>query len=193
MKYTPLGWDSGTWTRHPVSLDFKDGVLFAQAEEGSDWWRNTSYNFVHNNGHALLRDFEDGSAMEVTFRLNYNQNFDQCGIFLYADDLNWIKAAVEQSDGAPQLGSVVTINNSDWSTAPVPEWFGKEVTVRASRSGNAITIRAKTDGDFRMVRLAPIEQNLNWKAGPFLCAPSGPGLIGEFTSWTLGDADSSLH
>ena len=77
--------------------------------------------------------------------------------------------------------------------APVPEWFGKEVTIRASREGNAITVRAKTDGDFRMVRVAPIDQNLNWRAGPYLCAPTGPNLIGEFTSWTMGDADSSLH
>ena len=188
-----LAWKSGIWTREPLVVEIQDGKLLAKAAEGSDWWRNTSYNFVHNDGHALLHDFAEGTAMEVTFRLNYTQNFDQCGIFLYADDLTWIKAAVEQSDGVPQLGAVVTINNSDWSMAPVPEWFGKEVTIRASREGNAITVRAKTDGDFRMVRVAPIDQNLNWRAGPYLCAPTGPNLIGEFTSWTMGEADSSLH
>jgi regulation of enolase protein 1 (concanavalin A-like superfamily) len=193
MNTDALQWNSGTWTREPLSVEIQDGNLLAKAAEGSDWWRNTSYNFVHNDGHALLREFEEGTAMEVTFRLNYTQNFDQCGIFLYANDLNWIKAAVEQSDGVPQLGAVVTINNSDWSMAPVPEWSGKEITIRASREGNAITVRAKTDGDFRMVRVAPIDQNLNWRAGPYLCAPTGPNLIGEFTSWTMGDADSSLH
>jgi len=89
-----LAWNSGTWTREPLSVEIQDGNLFAKAAEGSDWWRNTSYNFVHNDGHALLREFEEGTAMEVTFRLKYTQNFDQCGIFLYAHDLNWIKAAV---------------------------------------------------------------------------------------------------
>ena len=103
MNKDALQWNSGTWTREPLSVEIQDGNLHAKAAEGSDWWRNTSYNFVHNDGHALLHDFAEGTAMEVTFRLNYTQNFDQCGIFLYAGDLNWIKAAVEQSDGVPQL------------------------------------------------------------------------------------------
>jgi hypothetical protein len=188
-----LSWTSGTWSRDPVSLENNEGHLLVKAVEGSDWWRNTSYNFVHDDGHALLSSFDDGTAMEVTFRLNYTQNFDQCGIFVYADEENWTKAAVEQSDGTPQLGAVVTINNSDWSTAPVPEWFGKLVTIRASRQGNALTIRAKSDGHFQMVRVAPLNENLSWQAGPYLCAPTGPDLVGEFTSWTIGDADSSLH
>jgi uncharacterized protein len=193
MKNQQLDWSSGTWTRVPVSLEVESGKLLARAAEGSDWWRNTAYNFIHNDGHALLKDFADNTAMEVTFRLNYTQNFDQCGIFLYSDDLTWTKASVEQSDGVSQLGAVVTIGDSDWSTAPVPQWFGKLVTIRASRQGNSITIRAKSDSDFQLVRVAPINQNLAWKAGPYLCAPSGPNLIGEFTSWALGDADSSLH
>ena len=184
MNSRSLSWTSGNWSRDPVSLENNEGHLLVKAAEGSDWWRNTSYNFVHDDGHALLRSFDDGTAMEVTFRLNYTQNFDQCGIFVYA---------VEQSDGTPQLGAVVTINNSDWSTAPVSEWFGKLVTIRASRQGNALTIRAKSDGDFQMVRVAPLNENLLWQAGPYLCAPTGPNLIGEFTSWTIGDADSSLH
>lgn len=193
MNQHLIEWNSGTWNRDPISVHTQAGILSAKAAEGSDWWRNTAYNFVHNDGHALLRDFEDNTSMEVTFRLNYIQDFDQCGIFVFANDLNWIKAAVEQSDGAPQLGAVVTINNSDWSTAPVPEWFGQLITIRASRHGNAITFRAKSDGEFRMVRVAPIDQNLTWKAGPYLCAPTGPNLIGEFTSWTMGEADASLH
>ena len=76
--------------------------------------------------------------------LDYKGKFDQAGIFLYSDEENWIKAGVEFSDGFPQVGAVVTRNLSDWSVAPVPEWMGNEVTIRVSRSGDALTIRAKT-------------------------------------------------
>lgn len=188
-----VGWTEGSWTREPTSLTFKDSCLLVEATEGSDWWRNTAYHFVHNDGHALLKDFCDKSAMEVTFSLNYRENFDQCGIFIKGDDSHWIKAGIEFSDGAPQIGAVVTVGNSDWSTSPCPEWFGKEVTIRVSRDDNAVTIRAKTDSSFHLVRVAPIDSKLSWQAGPYICAPSRSGLVGEFISWREGNADTSLH
>ena len=188
-----ISWAEGSWTREPISATETDSRLLVEAAEGSDWWRNTSYHFVHNDGHALLKDFPDKSAMEVSFTLNYSGNFDQCGIFIRGNDLNWIKAGVEFSDGSPQIGAVVTIGNSDWSSAPCPEWFGHEVTLRVSRDDNAITIRAKTDGSFHLVRVAPLDSKLSWQAGPYICAPSRSGLVGEFISWRQGSADTSLH
>src|SRR5690606_41566187 len=44
---------------------------------------------------------------------------------------------------------------SDWSVAPVPGWAGRLVTVRASRAGDAVTVRARVDDEpFRLVRVA---------------------------------------
>jgi regulation of enolase protein 1 (concanavalin A-like superfamily) len=35
--------------------------------EGSDWWRTTAYGFIHDDGHALVKDFPNESSMEVSF------------------------------------------------------------------------------------------------------------------------------
>ncbi|WP_341849448.1 DUF1349 domain-containing protein [Streptomyces yokosukanensis] len=74
------------------------------------------------------------------------------------------------------MGAVVTHGVSDWSLAPVPDWHGRTVTVRASRSGDAVTVRARCgDGPWRMVRLAPLPPEAPTAAGPFCCSPEWEG------------------
>jgi hypothetical protein len=159
----------------------------------SDFWRNTSYGFVHDSGHALLTDFPANSSMEVTFTLDYSGQFDQAGIIVHSDSQHWIKAGVESADGLPQVGAVVTSINSDWSLAPVAGWFGKEVTVRASRTHDALTIRARCGDEDQLIRLAPIDSSLSWSAGPHCASPVSTSLEAMFIRWTHGDADLTLH
>ncbi len=188
-----VAWSEGTWTREPISQSEEGGLLTVEAAAESDWWRTTSYGFIHDDGHALVKEFPNESAIEVTFVLNYTEQFDQAGIFIAADNENWIKAGVEFCDGFPQVGAVVTQKYSDWSVAPVPEWMNKEVTVRVSRSGDAVTVRAGINGDLRLVRVAPLDPSRAWSAGPMFCAPTRAGLKVSFTKWSEGPADSDLH
>jgi regulation of enolase protein 1 (concanavalin A-like superfamily) len=68
------------------------------------------------------------------------------------------------------------------------------VTIRASRAGNALTIRARVDSEpWRLVRVAPLPQDAVLSAGPFCCAPTRDGLTVHFTSWEIVPADESLH
>ena len=188
-----IAWSAGTWTREPVAISLENGALRVEAAAESDWWRTTSYGFIHDDGHALVKEFPNESAVEVSFILNYTEQFDQAGIFITSDSENWIKAGVEFCDGFPQVGAVVTQTNSDWSVAPVPEWMNKEVTIRVSRSGDAVTVRAGINGDLRLVRVAPLDPHRRWSAGPMFCAPTRAGLKITFTKWTEGPADSELH
>ena len=188
-----IAWSEGSWTREPVSVNEQGATLAVEAAAESDWWRTTAYGFIHDAGHALIKEFPNESAVEVSFILNYTQQFDQAGIFITSDSKNWIKAGVEYCDGFPQVGAVVTQINSDWSVAPVPEWMNKEVTIRVSRSGDAVTMRAGINGDLRLVRVAPLDPSLSWSAGPMFCAPTRAGLIVSFTKWAQGEADSELH
>jgi len=188
-----VAWSEGSWTREPVSISQEGAVLIVEAAAESDWWRTTSYGFIHDDGHALLKEFPNESAVEVSFILNYTEQFDQAGIFISADNENWIKAGVEFCDGFPQVGAVVTEKNSDWSVAPVAEWMNKEVTIRVSRSGDAVTVRAGINSDLRLVRVAPLDPSRTWKAGPMFCAPTRAGLKVNFTKWSEGPADSDLH
>ncbi len=85
---------------------------------------------------------------------------------------------------------------SDWSVAPVPNWNdgSTPITVRASRSGNALTIRARFgDNPWQFVRLTPIDENATIRAGPMACTPTRAGLEVHFTKFALGPSDLALH
>src|SRR4051794_3343175 len=184
----------GRWLNPPPHAAEAGGALVVDAARGSDLWRDTSYGFRHENAHALLRPFPAGSAVEVAFMADYDGTFDQAGALLWVDPTCWLKAGVEISDGVAQLGAVATRGLSDWSMAPVPEWAGREVTVRLSRTGDAVTVRARADADpWRMVRLAPVAPAAQAEAGPYCCAPEREGLQVRFTAWREGPADRSLH
>jgi len=184
----------GRWRNPPPSAREDGRDLVVTAGEGSDLWRTTSYGFVRDSGHGLLEPLSDGRAVEVGFVLDYDQLYDQAGVLLYVDERTWIKCGVEVSDGLPQLGAVVTRGVSDWSVAPVPSWAGRTVVVRASRSGDAVTLRARAgEAPWRMVRLAPLPVGATVLAGPFCCAPTRAGLEVRFTRWVEGAADAGLH
>ncbi|MHA7218310.1 DUF1349 domain-containing protein [Arthrobacter sp. MDT1-48-3] len=187
-------WGRGTWRNPPVGVVADGRTLQVTAAEKSDAWRHTSYGFVHDSAHALLAPLPAEGAMEVSFLLDYTEQFDQAGIYLHVSESVWIKAGVEVSDGIPQVGAVVTHGVSDWSVAPVPEWIGREITVRLSRAGNAVTIRARAgDEPFRLVRVAPLDESARAEAGPFCASPTRANLTTTFTRWVGTDADATLH
>lgn len=187
-------WSTGTWTTPPVSATEDGTDLLVEAAEGSDAWRHTSYGFVHDDAHALVAPLATGHAVEVTFDAAFTEQFDQAGLMLRADAETWVKAGVEHSDGTPNIGAVVTLGRSDWSVAPVPDWAGRSVTVRASRTGDAVTLRARVDDQpFRLLRVAPFRADAAVVAGPYCCAPTRAGLVVRFRRWTVGPADAALH
>ncbi|MEU2663325.1 DUF1349 domain-containing protein [Micromonospora sp. DT46] len=191
----PVDWAEGEWWNEPVRVENGPaGELLVQPAEGSDLWRHTSYGFVHDDAPALLAPLPAGEAMEVAFVLDYGEQFDQAGVLVRVDDRNWVKAGVEVSDGEPQVGAVVTREVSDWSVAGVPRWAGREVTVRVSRDGDALTVRARADDEpWRLVRLAPLAPDAVATAGPYCCSPTRAGLRIRFTGWRRGLADAALH
>ncbi len=187
---------SGDWTREPITTEVSaDGALVVEAAEGSDWWRDTAYGFRHEDGHALLRPWEPGTAVEVSFALDgFTGQFDQAGLLVRVDDENWVKAGVELSDGHPQLGAVVTVGTSDWSTGRVDEWIGSVVTIRASRLADAVVIRARAtvDDEWRLVRVARFPHE-RASIGPMLCGPTRAGLRVRFVDWRTTAEDAALH
>ncbi|KAG9413510.1 hypothetical protein AC1031_012733 [Aphanomyces cochlioides] len=196
---------SGTWINPPESVDIlRNGTIEAAAVGGSDAWSRTSYGFTRASAHRLVGvELPPGSAIEVTFLGNFVNEFDQTGVYLdaklpegsnAADEPNWVKAGVEFSDGVLQVGAVVTRGWSDWNVSPVPHWAGRTITIRVSRAGDAVTVRARVDDEpLRLVRLAYLDPAAAVTAGPYLAAPTKSGLRVNFLSWTTGPSDASLH
>ena len=170
------------------------GVLVVTTRKGSDFWRTTAYGFDRDSGHALLVPFPDDCAVEITFDLDYEEQFDQAGVLVRASPTEWVKAGVEVSDRLPHVGAVATRQLSDWSLAPVPDWAGRQVTIRASRSGDALTLRARVaDGRWQLVRVAPVPAGAEVLVGPYCCSPTRAGLQVRFGDLRFTPADAELH
>ncbi|MEU9868844.1 DUF1349 domain-containing protein [Actinomadura sp. NPDC048021] len=184
---------TGEWLNPPPSATPDGPALVVTAARGGDFWRTTSYGYDRDSGHALLSPFGPEAAIEVSFVASYDHQFDQAGLLVRLSATTWIKAGAEYCDGALQLGAVVTHGVSDWSSAPVP-WQGREVTIRASRSGDAVTVRARAgDEPWRMIRLAPFPPGVMAAAGPYCCAPERDGLTVRFTRVAETPPDAALH
>ncbi|HSO16400.1 MAG TPA: DUF1349 domain-containing protein [Arthrobacter sp.] len=189
--------DSASWTTAPVHSGTDGGTFQVEAADGSDFWQETYYGFGRDSGHALLVPLgARGSAgsLEVTFRASFDQLYDQAGLMLRNSASSWIKAGVEISDGQPHVGAVVTHLRSDWSLSPVPEWADTDVTLRASWTGGAVTVRARNDGGpWRTLRLAPLPVDSSTQAGLYVCAPEREGLRVSFSRAVFGGPDKDLH
>ncbi len=189
-----VSWRQGWWLNRPPHVAIRGGSLVVRAAQGSDAWRTTSYGFDRDSAHALLSDLPDGWAVQVSFIADFDQQFDQAGLLVRIDERHWAKAGVEFADGFLQASAVVTDEVSDWSVAWAPEWTGSEVTVRVSRSGDALTFRIRREDEpWRLLRLAPIRPDAVAYAGPYCAAPSRDGLTLTFTRWAAGPADEGLH
>jgi len=188
-------WSQGTWSRAPQASREEGSCLLVEAAEGSDYWERTLYGFQHASGHALLAEWPDGRAVEVSFELSrFRELYDQAGLMLWHGDARWIKAGVEMNDGVLHVGAVVTNGSSDWSLAPVPAWTQGVVTIRASWSNDAVIIRASANGErWRVLRVAPFPYAHGRQAGPFVCAPKRAGLEVTFTRWAHTPPDADLH
>ena len=195
MKRRSLAWSDGRWTTEPVSLRQRADQLVVEAAKGSDFWEKTLYGFQRASGHALLVPWAEQSAVEVSFELcGFDGQYDQAGVLLWASSSHWIKAGVEINDGVPSVGAVVTDEYSDWSLAPVPQWQGSTVTIRASRCKDAVIVRATATGEsWRTIRVARFSPARTLQVGPFLCAPERAGLEVCFTRWCFTEADPELH
>lgn len=191
-----VDWSVGAWTREPPATRTDGDALIVQAANGSDWWRTTYYDFVHDDGHALLAEWPQRAAVEVTFDpATLTELYDQAGLLLRVGPDRWIKAGAEVNDHVLHIGAVVTDGRSDWSLAPVPEWAENPITVRASRSADAVVIRARSGaGPWRTIRVAPFAAlpATAW-AGPMVCGPTREGLEVRFTGWAWTAPDRELH
>jgi len=197
MERQRIDWSDGRWTREPAGTRLDGGDLVVGAFEGSDFWRTTHYGFIHDDGHALLTEWPADAAIEVTFDASsLTALYDQAGIMLSAGPEQWIKTGLELSDGVLHLGAVVTNGVSDWSLAPVAEWAGQRVTMRASRggpAGDSVVLRARTEtSGWRTLRVAPFTAG-EASAGPLVCAPLRGDLEVRFTHWALTPVDVDLH
>lgn len=196
MTMTEIPWQDLAWVNPPERAEIVGRRLEVTTRSETDFWRSTSYGFVHDDGHFLGGELDDEVALEVTFRGEFSRPFDQAGLMLRATPEVWIKAGVELSDGVLFASSVVTIGRSDWAVATLPSEAGRlPLTIRASRRGDAVTLRYRVGDEtpMRLLRVAYLPPELPLQGGPMCCSPSRGGLVVIFEPPRIGPPDAQLH
>lgn len=191
-----IAWDAMTWVNEPPAAGFDGDELVVTTGRDTDFWHKTAYGFVHDDGHFLGASLPAEAALEVTFAADFEAQFDQAGLMLRAAPETWLKAGVELSDGQRFASVVATPGMSDWSVAPLPEHAtGQALTFRASRKGDAVTVRYRVADEqaWRLLRVAYFPPGVAVLGGPMCCSPTREGLSVRFGPVRVGAPDAQLH
>jgi regulation of enolase protein 1 (concanavalin A-like superfamily) len=194
MTSNEIDWAELDWLNPPLRADLHGTVLEVEARPQSDFWRRTQDGGVRDDAHFLSRRFVGDGWVEVTFSGSFPNLYDQAGLMLRAGEDEWIKAGVERVGGDLLASAVVTHGQSDWSVAPLPVGLeGSWITVRASRSGNAVTIQHRfgEQATWRTLRMAYFAPEVELSAGVMCCSPTGSGLVVRFDRLRIGSPEEA--
>lgn len=111
------------WIREPKSFKIDNEKIEIITKPQTDLWQRTYYHFRNDNAPVYQMETEEkyfSFVVKTEFK-DSHQRFDQCGIVLYLDSENWLKASIEyENENFQHLGSVVTNHGySDWATTVI--------------------------------------------------------------------------
>ena len=185
------------WTREPKAYTIADDKITITTQPGTDLWQRTYYHFRNDNAPVLqMTTNEQFFSFVVKTQFASHHRFDQCGIVMYLDSDNWIKASIEyENDEFQHLGSVVTNNGySDWATTEIPASI-KSMWYRLSRREDDFCIECSEDGvRFRQMRVCHM-----WQAkgpvrfGIYACSPEESSFQATFTDMQVLPCQWKAH
>ena len=186
------------WTREPKIYTIDTDKITITTEPNTDLWQRTYYHFRNDNAPLLQMetDREYFSFIVKTDFTGSHHRFDQCGIVLYQDADNWLKASVEyENEQFQHLGSVVTNHGySDWATTEIPA-DQKTMWYRLSRRQDDYCIECSQDGlSFSQMRVCHL-----WKGkgtihfGVYACSPENSSFTAAFTNMQMTECAWHAH
>ena len=110
------------WTRQPANFSIEEDSIEITTAPHTDLWQRTYYHFRNDNAPVLqIKSSEPFFSFVVKTEFESKRRFDQCGVVMYLDSENWLKASIEYENEVFQhLGSVVTNEGySDWATTEI--------------------------------------------------------------------------
>lgn len=185
------------WIREPAEYVIHENCIEIITEPETDLWQRTYYHFRNDNAPVLqIESDEKFFSFTVKTRFDSKHRFDQCGIVMYLDSDNWLKASIEYENEIFQhLGSVVTNNGySDWATTQI-EASVKSMWYRLSRRNDDYCIECSEDGsNFRQMRVCHMFNGggtVNF--GVYACSPEKSSFKAVFTDMHLGECMWVAH
>ena len=186
------------WTREPESYVVLSDRIEIVTKPHTDLWQRTYYHFRNDNAPVLQIDTEERffSFIVKTDFSESHQRFDQCGIVMYLDSENWLKASVEyENDNFQHLGSVVTNNGySDWATTSISSDV-KTMWYRFSRREDDYCIECSNDGEtFFQTRICHMYKGGGKISfGIYACSPENSSFRAVFSDLRITDCQWKAH
>lgn len=179
------------WTREPADYQLSDREITIITKPATDLWQRTYYGFQNDNAPVLqMKTLERYFSFTVKTEFNSSTLFDQCGIAIYLDSENWMKASIEyENEDFQRLGSVVTNNGySDWATTDIPSSVN-EMWYRLSRRESDYCMETSTDGvTFRQMRIFHLLKGSDEISfGIYACSPSQSSFKAVFSNMEVSE------
>lgn len=190
--------ESLQWTNKPAKFTIGKDEIKITTEPHTDLWQRTYYHFRNDNAPMLQIETPDQyfSFVVKTDFADSHHRFDQCGVILYLDSENWIKAGIEyENEKFQHLGSVVTNNGfSDWATTEIPASV-KSMWYRLSRRADDFCIECSDDGiTFKQMRICHLNSATgNIRFGIYACSPEESSFTAVFTGMEITDCKWKAH
>lgn len=187
-----------SWTREPQNCVIKGDTIEVVTKPKTDLWQRTYYHFQNDNAPVFQMETEEKyfSFIVKTDFTGSHHRFDQCGIALYLDSENWLKASVEyENEEYQHLGSVVTNNGySDWATTAIDAKI-KTMWYRLSRREDDYCIECSADGEhFTQMRVCHLHQGGGKiRFGIYACSPEESSFKAIFTDMRLTECAWKAH
>ena len=178
------------WTRPPRDFSVSPEEIRITTEPGTDLWQRTYYGFQNDNAPVLQLE-TDETRFSFTVRTDFDSKhrFDQCGVAIYLDSENWLKASIEyENEEYQRLGSVVTnLGYSDWATSDIPASV-RSMWYRLSRREADYCIECSTDGvHFQQMRICHLHAGAGTiRFGVYACSPENSSFEAVFSQMELG-------
>ena len=185
------------WTREPANYTISADKIEITTAPHTDLWQRTYYHFRNDNAPVLQMETEEKFfSFTVKTEFQSHHRFDQCGIVMYLDSENWLKASIEyENDTFGHLGSVVTNNGySDWATTEIDASI-KSMWYRLSRREDDYLIECSEDGiTFKQMRVCHLWQGSGKiRFGIYACSPEESSFKATFTYMQMTECKWRAH
>lgn len=184
------------WMNKPVEFELTEKDITICTEAKTDLWQRTYYGFQNDNAPAYLTGIENDFTFSIKTQFEYKNQFDQCGVLLYQDSENWIKASVEhENNKIARLGSVVTnLGFSDWATTDIQANI-KEIWYRLSRRGQDFFIEFSEDAEnYKQMRILHMHKPVAIaRIGVYACSPLQSSFRATFSEFRFEPCKWELH
>ena len=185
------------WIREAEQSDVADDRIIIYTQPKTDLWQRTYYGFQNDSAPVLqMKTSEKYFSFIVKTEFDSKARFDQCGIVVYLDSENWMKASIEyENEQYQRLGSVVTNHGySDWATTDIDASV-KSMWYRLSRRESDYCIECSTDGiTFQQMRICHLwEGNEEISFGVYACSPVEGSFQAKFTNMQITECMWEAH